>query len=135
MKILCLLLIAGALGACSTTPKGAGPATDRFIVTAKNTPFYKYGPAQGNADFLLPQGRLLTLVKRSFGFSEMRTEDGQTGYVSNDDIGPAPAPTPTPKPEKPRRSRRSSADDFPQPNFDQPPGLWMPDTPTPSFRY
>ena len=86
------------LVACAT-PKGRIPTTDRFWVTASRTPFYHYGPAQATgADYVLIKGQNVTLVKRSFGFSQITTADGQSGYVATDDIVPAPAPTPTPKP-------------------------------------
>ena len=136
MKILCFLLTLCALAACSA-PLGGVPKPGRYIVTAMSTPFYKYGPAQGNADFMLAKGRALTLVKHTLGFSQVTTAEGQGGYVANEDIAPAPEPkpTPTPAPVKPRRAKRSIYEQLPQPTFDETPGLPMPDTPTPSFRY
>ena len=99
-RFLPIALLAG-LSACST-PTGPLPDTDRYWITAARTPFYHYGPAQATgADFVLMKGQNVTLMKRSFGYSQITTADGQSGYVATDDIGPAPAPTPTPKP-KPR---------------------------------
>jgi len=93
------LALTALLMACAT-PKGPLPTTDHYWVTASRTPFYHYGPAQATgADFMLMKGQNVTLVKRSYGYSQITTADGQSGYVATDDIGPAPAPTPTPKPK------------------------------------
>ena len=87
--------------ACETPPKGGVPTTDHYRVTAYRTPFFLYGPAQATgADFVLMKDQNVTLIKRSYGYSQIMTADGQSGYVATDDIGPAPAPTPTPKPKK-----------------------------------
>jgi hypothetical protein len=69
----------------------------RYVVTAPKSPFYKYGPAQSfGADFVLPRGRQLTVVKYSYGFSKVLTDDGITGYMPTDDLAVAP-PEPAPR--------------------------------------
>ena len=101
-KYLAPLAAATAMAAVIScaAPKEQLPKTDRYMITAMRTPFYRYGPAQATgADFVLMKGQNVTLLKRSFGYSQIMTADGQSGYVATEDIGPAPAPTPTPKPK------------------------------------
>ena len=95
-----LVIAASAAFVSCAAQKGSLPTTDRYMITAMCTPFYHYGPAQGTgADFVLMKGQNVTLLKRSFGYSQIMTADGQSGYVATEDIGPAPTPTPTPKPK------------------------------------
>jgi hypothetical protein len=62
-----------------------------FAVTAEKTPFYRYGPLQARGpDRELPRDTLLTVIRRSFGFSTVRLADGQQGFVASDDIARAP---------------------------------------------
>ena len=83
-----MFLATAPLG-CSTEQTGA--AGNRYVVTGSNAQFYKYGPAQSfGADLVLPKGRILTMVQRSFGYSRVTTDDGVTGYVATDDVTPAP---------------------------------------------
>jgi len=98
---LVVLLAAGCIFMVScATDKGSLPKTDRYMVTAERTPFYRYGPAQGSgADSMLLKGQPITMIKRSFGFSQVMTSTGISGYVATDDVGPAPAPSPTPQPK------------------------------------
>lgn len=64
---------------------------DLFVVTAAQTPFYRYGPQQmAGPDRQLPRDTVLTLVRHAFGYSKVRLEDGQQGFVANDDLGKAP---------------------------------------------
>ena len=76
-----------------------------YAVTAEQTPFYKYGPQQGNGpDTQLSRNTLMTLIRPSFGFAKVRLVDGEQGFVASDDIRVAPpqlvaavtAPTPSP---------------------------------------
>ena len=133
MKVCRLLLplIAFVLAGCGT-PQGPPPKTDRYIVTAASTPFYKYGPAQGGADFMLVKDQRVTMLNRSFGFCRVMTEKGQTGYVPTEDIAPAPPLPPPPKPPKQNRANRRSLEMFPP---EPPQGLPDPGVPIPSFRY
>ncbi len=72
-------------------PVAAAPApvapTDQFKVTAVRTPFYHFGPQQpGGPNQSLDYGASLTLLKRGFGYSQVRLKDQQTGYVATEDI-------------------------------------------------
>ncbi len=90
----CLWLL--ALAGCAAPGKKAAQtdqpeATERYAITAPHTPFFKYGPAQAQGpDLNLKKGVVVTLVKRSSGFSLVRTQMGEEGYVSNDRLAPAP---------------------------------------------
>jgi hypothetical protein len=141
------LVAAAALVSCAA-PKGTPlPKTDRYMVTALRTPFYRYGPAQATgADFVLMKGQNVTLLKRSFGYSQITTADGTSGYVATEDIGPAPAPTPTPKPKRVPISeaeyekylpppRRAPGESVQPRDLEAPQGLPAPDSSQPSFRY
>ena len=68
------------------------PALERrYRVSADSTGFYHYGPQQPNGpDLSLKKGTNVVLVKRSFGYSQVKTVDAapQTGYVSTEDITP-----------------------------------------------
>jgi hypothetical protein len=125
-----------------------------YVVSAASTSFFKYGPAQEfGPDFTMASGQRLTLIHREFGYSRVMTENGISGYVSNDDIKPAP-PTPPPKPTpkssigswfKHTPSSTSNFKPVPQPLFDvndvppppMPPAGEKPHSagPTPGFRY
>ena len=146
ITFLAALLI---LNACATKP--VQPTA--YIVSAPKAAFYKYGPAQSNGpDLQLLKGRKLTLMGRSYGFSEVMTEDGTSGYIANEDIKPAPKelalapvssqnlpPSPTPMGKTPNRnnnanpSQKSSGfdiNDVPLPSADS-----TPSPNNPKFRY
>lgn len=140
------ILMAGALAlglaACSSIPPA--PGTERYMVTAMRTPFYRYGPAQGTgADSVLENGARVTLLYRSYGFSRVMLDNGISGYVSTDAIAPVPpAPRPSPTPiskrsSRPQKHREPAHADEPLPGMDQPLGLpELPDNnPPPAFRY
>jgi hypothetical protein len=141
--LLLPLAIAGTLAAaCSSAPKNpaaAGGKPGFYLVSAQETPFYKFGPAQGNGpDAQLKKGQLLTMVEKHYGYSRVQTEDSQTGFVATDDIEPAPnepASAPAAAGKKSGRSYGRS------PGFDQPNDIPLPaeqlpsDIPAPSFRY
>ncbi|MBS0656753.1 MAG: SH3 domain-containing protein [Verrucomicrobia bacterium] len=66
-----------------------GPVTpsDQFKVTVDRTPFYNYGPQQpGGPSLSLEKGTILTLLKRGFGYSQVRLKDQQVGFVGNEDM-------------------------------------------------
>lgn len=72
--------------ATGAAPNPVDPA-NRFKVTGVAASFYKLGPQQpGGPDLGLKQGARLTLVKRGFGYSQVRLEDGTTGFVGTEDI-------------------------------------------------
>ena len=129
-SILSMFLVSG----CALFPAAkAVPKTDRYVVVAHQTPFYRYGPAQPDGpDFNLLAGQPLKLLKRDFGFSQVQTDTGKTGYVSTDDIGPAPPAPPEPAISKAKRPELS----LPPPDFTQPNDMALPaNSPPPTFRY
>src|SRR5689334_23626701 len=61
-----------------------------YSVTAPQTPFYHYGPKQGNGpDTQLPRDSIMKVIRPSFGYVKVQLQDGENGYVANEDIGPA----------------------------------------------
>jgi hypothetical protein len=90
----------------------ADPKTDHYLVKSAKSEFYKYGPAQANgADMAIERGTAVTMVRRDFGFSQIRLADGHIGYVATDDLKPPPAPPPPPRPRgsSPRRVASKSS--------------------------
>jgi hypothetical protein len=86
-----LALALGVLSACSEPQ----PKNTSFLVSPASSEFYKYGPAQAfGADFALKRGDRVTMLRREFGFSQVRMEDGTTGYMATEDLKPAPTPPP-----------------------------------------
>jgi hypothetical protein len=79
-----------------------------FAVKVDKTAFYEFGPMQARGpDRQLSRDTLVTLIRRSFGYSKVRLEDGQVGFVANDDVDRAP--------ERLIAQTRSDADDLPPP--------------------
>lgn len=101
-----LLLPAAAflcLTACSTPQKGDSAGADGDdgwvevapesirAISAPHTPIYRYGPSQATGpDALLKKDALVSVVRKEFGFSRVRTEDNLEGYVANDRLAKAP---------------------------------------------
>ncbi len=101
-----LLLPAAALlclAACSTPQQGDSAGADGDdgwvevapesirAISAPHTPLYRYGPSQATGpDALLKKDALVSVVKKEFGFSRVRTEDNVEGYVANDRLTKAP---------------------------------------------
>jgi len=100
------VLFAGA--GCETVPMEASPdfAPD-MVVGTDYSQFFRLGPQQaGGADRSLRTGDRVMLQRKEFGYSRVQLEDGQVGYMANEDIQPAPPePKPQPTPRK-RGSRR-----------------------------
>lgn len=99
MKPRHLLSLAAACGlaagcASSSKPKASSGASDRwYAVAANQTPFYRYGPQQGNGpDMQLPHDSIMRVIRPSFGYVKVKLQDGESGYVASEDIRPA-APT------------------------------------------
>jgi hypothetical protein len=141
-RFLIPLLMAATLllSACSSieyTPDQA----PRMVVLHDGVPFFLHGPAQGNgADRTLAKGDEVQVLRKDFGYSFVQLEDGQKGFVANEELVTAP-PRPSPTP-----SQASN------PVSDAPPSLWpqektVPDLPAsapdsnnaplppPGFRY
>ena len=88
-----LLLITG----CSCVEYNS-TNSPRMVVVADRTPFFHNGPAQANGpDNSLIKGELVDVLRREVGYSLVRVEDGQNGYVANDALEPAPVAKPVPK--------------------------------------
>ena len=112
MKLQQILPIAAAsflTAGCesSNQPKiFSGTTNSWYSVTANQTPFYRYGPQQGNGpDMQLPRDSIMKVIRPSFGYVKVQLQDGESGYVANEDIRPAPstlvAEKLTPPPEAP----------------------------------
>lgn len=88
-----LLALAGCAGPGSNASKALKEAGEdaRLAVTRPHTPLYKFGPAQASGpDISLAKDDIVTLVQVGSGFSRVRTESGEIGYVPNDRLAPAP---------------------------------------------
>ncbi len=78
---------AGAPAPAPTPAKAAVAPSDQFKVTVAKTPFYIYGPQQpGGPSTSLERGTVVTLLKRGFGYSQVKLRNEQTGYVGTEDI-------------------------------------------------
>jgi hypothetical protein len=67
--------------------KAAVAPSNQFKVTAAHTPFYNYGPQQpGGPSQTLERGTVVTLLKRGFGYSQVKLRNEQAGYVGTEDI-------------------------------------------------
>jgi hypothetical protein len=146
--VSCLLALAclALLTACENTiPSGAS-----YVVAVPKAAFYKYGPAQSfGPDFMLDQDTKVTIIQHAMGFSRVTTDNGLSGYISNDDLKPAPPQAPSPQESaaakrrlssvfapKPKRSEFQPTPGSPLFEGDLPP---LPDNsepkPAPGFRY
>lgn len=141
--VVSLLVPLLGAGCSSSNPSASAANGTRYIVTADSTSFFKYGPAQqGGADYILQKGRQVELVERHYGFSRVRTDDGDTGYVPTDDLSPAPEEPrlAVVQPKKSTSGSRSRGGGSSQ-VIDQPNEAALPsaqpgsDVPAPSFRY
>jgi hypothetical protein len=95
-----VLLSAG----CETAPVEPAPEFigDRVIVN-DYAEFFRLGPQQsGGADLTLRAGDRVMLRRKEFGYSRVQLEDGETGYMANEDLQEAP-------PEPRRRPGRRGA--------------------------
>lgn len=81
-----------AVGCSSISkPKVFSGGTDTwYSVAANQTPFYRYGPQQGNGpDMQLPHDSIMKVIRPSFGYVKVKLQDGESGYVASEDIRPA----------------------------------------------
>lgn len=88
-----LALLLSCLALCFPACSSDAPYTTgmHYVVSAPQTPFYKFGPAQSmGADFMLPHNARVTMVNNSWGFAKVTTEEGTTGFVATEDLEPAP---------------------------------------------
>jgi hypothetical protein len=98
MNCLRRLLVATvilAVTGCETTPvvvSGAFQADS--VVSLDQASFYIYGPQQaGGPSRKLPINEGVMVLRKGFGYSQVRLSDEEVGYMANEDLQPAP-PTP-----------------------------------------
>lgn len=93
-----LSILLGAAG-CETVPLEPSPEfVGDMVVSTDYAQFFRLGPQQaGGADLSLRTGERVMLQRKEFGYSRVQLEDGQVGYMANEEIQPAP---PEPKGRK-----------------------------------
>ena len=140
-RLLACALICLAVAGCETMqPLTPSPDfVDDTVIVSDFAQFFRLGPQQaGGADLSLRTGERVMLQRKEFGYSRVQLEDGQVGYMANEDLQPAP-PEPRRKfglrekpgsrgdDSTPRRKQRGTAseEDFidadialPDPNLD-----------------
>ena len=140
-RLLAFALICLAAAGCETMqpPTPSPDFVDDTVIVTDFAQFFRLGPQQaGGADLSLRTGERVMLQRKEFGYSRVQLEDGQVGYMANEDLQPAP-PEPRRKfglrekqgtrgdDSTPRRKQRGTAseEDFidadialPDPNLD-----------------
>ena len=138
-RLLTCLALSLFVAGCETVPPA--PAADFVgdtVIVTDFAQFFRLGPQQaGGADRSLRTGERVMLQRKEFGYSRVQLEDGQIGYMANEDLQPAP-PEPRRKfglrekpgrgessPSRGRRSAPSGEEEFnyeeiplPDPNLD-----------------
>lgn len=80
---------------------------DDTIVVSDYAPFYRLGPQQaGGADRSLRKDERVMRLGKEFGYSRVQLEDGQVGYMANEDLVEAP---PEPRTKRLNRKRNGSS--------------------------
>lgn len=140
------LLIAG----CASNGKlkvFSGGTESWYAVASNQTPFYRYGPQQGNGpDTQLPHDSIMKVIRPSFGYVKVKLQDGASGYVASEDIRPAPATlvaeklAPPPEPAPPIVASQTEQGEQFGLNSDDPRLIPPPEPlpemgPVPEFRY
>lgn len=75
-------------GLPSSAPDGVDAAT--FVVTKDDSPFYTFGPQQATPpDAYLPNGTIVTLTQKNWGWATVRLGDGRSGVVDRSALRPA----------------------------------------------
>ncbi len=135
MKILFRLLprwttalAVAAVAGCETVPLEPSPDfVPDMVVATDYAQFFRLGPQQaGGADRSLRTSDRVMLQRKEFGYSRVQLEDGQVGYMANEDIQPAPPePKPGPTPRKKGSRRQAEEEEYyydnnpiPDPNLD-----------------
>ena len=148
MKPPCLVvpaLVALLAAGCTSSLKPAlsGTTGGWYSVAANQTPFYRYGPQQGNGpDMQLPRDSIMKVIRPSFGYVKVQLQDGENGYVASEDIRPAAAalvaeklaPPPTPAPSFAGQGEQFGLDSS-DPRLIAPPEPLPEASPSPDFRY
>jgi len=106
--ILIMALVLLATG-CSTVEYNS-TNSPRMVVSAYRTPFFHNGPAQGNGpDLSLVKGDIVEVLRKEVGYSFVRIEDGQNGYVANDALSDVPAQNQAKQASSPVKKNRNAA--------------------------
>ncbi len=92
--LLTLIALAVLLGGCGSVEKIGGQLSGTtgswYAVNATQTPFYHFGPQQGNGpDQQLPKDAIMKVIRPSFGYVKVQLQTGENGYVASEDIRPA----------------------------------------------
>lgn len=151
MKPQCLVLpalVALLAAGCATAikPVLSGTTGVWYSVAANQTPFYRYGPQQGNGpDMQLPHDSIMKVIRPSFGYVKVQLQDGANGYVASEDIRPAgaalvaeklaPPPPPEPAPSYAGQGGEQFGFDSDDPRLVAPPEPLPEPTPIPDFRF
>jgi len=137
------LLFAGCAGSKNSSAN-VSTVGGWYSVTATQTPFYRYGPQQGNGpDSQLPRDSIMKVIRPSFGYVKVQLQDGENGYVASEDIGPASAalvteklaPPPIADPVVAAGHDEEFQLDSNDPRLIAPPEPLPEASPTPQFRY
>ena len=99
------LMAAFYLSGCSSIEYKEGEFP-RMLVTEDQTPLFHNGPAQGSGpDLYLSKGDEVSVLRKEFGYSVVKTSDGGKGYVDNEAlIKVPPEPSRAQQSKKPRES-------------------------------
>ena len=148
MKPRCLVLpalVALLASGCASTlkPVLSGTTGGWYSVASDQTPFYRYGPQQGNGpDKQLPKDSIMKVIRPSFGYVKVQLQDGEDGYVASEDIHPAGATLVAEKlspPPAPVQTYAGQGEQFgldsDDPRLVAPPEPLPEPTPIPDFRY
>jgi hypothetical protein len=97
--VLFFLIPAG----CETVPlEPSENYSGNTIVVNDYASFYRLGPQQaGGADRSLRKDERVMRLRKEFGYSRVQLEDGQVGYMANEDLVDAP-----PEPRTKRLNRK-----------------------------
>jgi len=91
-RALACLALSLVLVGCETVP--LTPAADFVgdtVIVTDYAQFFRLGPQQaGGADLSLRTGERVMLQRKEFGYSRVQLEDGQIGYIANEDLQAAP---------------------------------------------
>ena len=140
-------LLAVGCGSINNSKVLSGTGNVWYAVSVSQTPFYRYGPQQGNGpDQQLARNSIMKVIRPSFGYVKVKLLDGESGYVANDDIRPASpglvAEKLAPRPEAlspdvggGREGAEQFALDSNDPRLAAPPEPLPEVSPSPPFRY
>lgn len=89
--VACVFVCFAATG-CETVPPTPSPEfIGDTVIATDYAQFFRLGPQQaGGADLSLRTGERVMLQRKEFGYSRVQLEDGQIGYIANEDLQPAP---------------------------------------------